>query len=593
MPFRRCAFLICAASAASPAVHVPTLGSLEGTYTAGDNISDVPSDVSAFLGIPYGKPPVGNFRFQPPQSHGSWESPRLATAFGSKCLQGKVMGKRSSDALRGSASDHSEDCLFLNVFGPTRALNASEKLPVMVWIHGGAYVNGQSNNYPAQGMVQASNNSVIVVTINYRLNVFGFLGSDKLRSRAADNSTGNYGIQDQRMALQWVQDHIGAFGGDGQHITIFGESAGGNSVLNHLTQPASFPFYTKAIIESGAYEGTVDIVAAEEQYESLLKASGCADIDCVVGLNATDLVKFQELKHWGPVVDGISLLANPLDLVASQRYNNKVPVIVGSNRDEEAFFLNIAAYKAIVPADLSSARLDMILAYTLGAGHVAEVKKLYDPAVYEYPANLGNYSQSWWTYMRIKTDSQPGLGACAVRNVSRNLLAGGTPSVHNYLFAHALQEVDPGIPSTGPGSAVVPHASEIPFVFGSERLKAEGEMELGAKMSKMWTAFAQTANRSISSSDFSWEPFTSADEKTLVLRTASEGGLSHTSALRQAVCDYWDTHKQKGPAAARHQRRFPGRLSKAPKVIEDLFSQRREVEEKYSGEQEDEVIIFV
>jgi para-nitrobenzyl esterase len=165
--------------------------------------------------------------------------------------------------IQGSHVDAGEDCLFLNVYTPARNTIASEQdgsgrsdraLPVMLWIHGGSYVSGASNQYPGEALVAASNGTVVVITINYRLNVFGFLGSKELKTRSPDGTTGNYGIEDQRLAMSWARQHIAAFGGDPEQITIFGESAGGNSVINHLAQSASFPLYQRAIVESGAYE---------------------------------------------------------------------------------------------------------------------------------------------------------------------------------------------------------------------------------------------------------------------------------------------------------------------------------------------------
>merc|ERR1719189_1048691 len=131
-------------------------------------------------------------------------------------------------------------------------------------------------------MVSASNSSVVVVDFNYRLNVFGFLGSAEVASSTSDGSAGGFGIQDQRLAMKWVKDHIGAFGGDSDSITIFGESAGGNSVINHLARSASFPYYHKAIPQSGPYyEGARPMSSAEAAYQQLLADTGCSDLACL------------------------------------------------------------------------------------------------------------------------------------------------------------------------------------------------------------------------------------------------------------------------------------------------------------------------
>ena len=175
-----------------------------------------------------------------------------------------------------------------------------------------------------------------------RLNVFGFLGSSEVAARTKGGGAGNFGIQDQRAAIAWTKAHIGAFGGDGDDITIFGESAGGNSVINHLAQPASFGLYTKAIIESGAYDlGAEPMASAQASYAKLLTAAKCSDLDCLVAKSPLEVGTANEAgagAGGGPVVDGVSLTDTPVGLIEKKTYNNKVPVIIGSNRDEAAFF---------------------------------------------------------------------------------------------------------------------------------------------------------------------------------------------------------------------------------------------------------------
>jgi carboxylesterase type B len=216
-----------------PTVLVPSLGTVVGAPSA------LVPGVDAFRGIPY----ASQSRWQPPAATAPWAKPLDATAFGPACIQA---GGKSSPGK------NEEDCLFLNVFAPSGALgNDGPLLPVMLWIHGGAYNHGSSNVYSGDVLVAQSNRSVIVVTINYRLNIFGFLGSAEVSAATGGAGSGNFGIMDQRAAMTWTSQHIAAFGGNGSDITIFGESAGANSVWNHLTQPASFPLYTKAIMQSG------------------------------------------------------------------------------------------------------------------------------------------------------------------------------------------------------------------------------------------------------------------------------------------------------------------------------------------------------
>ncbi len=217
-----------------PQLMIQGLGEVSGTAA-------IVKGVARFAGIPYAEPPINALRWQPPVTKRPW-FPRVldATSFGSKCTQG----------LNGTGS---EDCLFLNVYTPTFALHEPEQrnLPVMLFIHGGAYVEGSGDTYPGETLVEPEANPVVVVTINYRLNVFGFLCGKEVMQRSRQC---NFGLEDQRLALAWAKKHISAFGGSGEAITIFGESAGGNSVINHIAAEASAGLFARAIVESGACE---------------------------------------------------------------------------------------------------------------------------------------------------------------------------------------------------------------------------------------------------------------------------------------------------------------------------------------------------
>jgi len=194
----------------------------------------------------------------------------------------------------------------------------------MLWVHGGGFTTGSSDDLPGDGPVLASKLQVVVVKVNYRLNVFGFLGSKDLQPRDPAGSTGNYGIQDQRLAMTWARDYIAAFGGDGANIMIFGDSAGGSSMLNHLTQPASFSLYTKVIVESGTYQGTIPLTAAETTYATFMKTAKCHDLPCLLKLSAEELEKAaSSIAKLGPVVDGVGLTDEPINLIQKARLTTK------------------------------------------------------------------------------------------------------------------------------------------------------------------------------------------------------------------------------------------------------------------------------
>ena len=310
------------ASASVPYVDVPGLGVAFGALSSED------SSIAVFNGIRYATAPIGERRWQSPTPAGPFvDALENATEYGPICWQ-----TPPHHGYNGTYT-MSEDCLFLNVAGPVAALNGSKALPVAVWIHGGSYVSGSSNLYRNFAMASAAKGELIVVTLNYRLNTIGFLGSPAIASAAngATGSAGNFGIEDQRAAMDWVKAHIAAFGGDAKRVTIFGESAGGNSVLNHLAQPKSKGLFQRAIIESGVYSsGGRTMLDATAQYNATLLAASCdasasaADqIACLRACNASSLVEYSSLPPlgamWLPVIDGVSMTKAPTDLIAEVR----------------------------------------------------------------------------------------------------------------------------------------------------------------------------------------------------------------------------------------------------------------------------------
>ena len=200
--------------------------------------------VRAFLGIPYAAPPVRDLRWKPPVAAAKWTGVRKATEFGPHCMQGKVF-----DDMVFRDAGGSEDCLSLNVWVPAKPVGA--KLPVMVWIYGGGFVGGTTSEQRQDGSYLAQQ-GVIVVSMNYRLGVFGFFVHPELAKESGRNSAGNYGLMDQTAALQWVHDNIAAFGGDPGNVTIFGESAGSFSVSAQMASPLAKGLFQKAIGESGS-----------------------------------------------------------------------------------------------------------------------------------------------------------------------------------------------------------------------------------------------------------------------------------------------------------------------------------------------------
>jgi para-nitrobenzyl esterase len=317
------ATLLCLAAAPALAQIRPTeSGPVKGLTIA---------EVAQFRGIPYAAPPVGPLRWRRPHPPLAHAGTLDATQFGPACKQ----------SLSGDAG--SEDCLTLNIFAPASAAAGSNR-PVMVWIHGGGFISGTGRNFDGTALVQHGN--LLVVTINYRLGYLGFLAHPTLSRYDPRHVSGNYGILDQQAALAWVRRNIAGFGGDPKRITIFGESAGGQSVIDQLVSPTAGKL-SAAIAQSGAYLTTLPtLAAAEKTGEEVAKALGCPKQtrNCLYALPADKIAAalnpLSSLGAVSPVVDGRTLPLQPATAFAEGKFQ-KIPVINGSNHDEARLFTGI------------------------------------------------------------------------------------------------------------------------------------------------------------------------------------------------------------------------------------------------------------
>jgi para-nitrobenzyl esterase len=284
-----------------------------------------------FRGIPYAAPPVGNLRWREPQPVAHWDGVRKADQFGAICMQPAPRGATS-------APNMSEDCLFLNVW--TAASSASDRRPVMVWIHPGGYQTG-SGSTPGYDGEALAKKGVVLVTINYRLGVFGFFSHPELTKESEHHASGNYALMDQAAALGWVQKNIAAFGGDPQRVTVFGDSAGSSSIANLMGSPRVKGLFQRAVGESGAWMGlslTPARTLAEAEQAGVKIAEGlqAPTLDQLRAKPAEDLLKAG--RAGGPVVDGW-FLPEDVGAVFAGHKQNDVPLLVGSNQDEGTFFL--------------------------------------------------------------------------------------------------------------------------------------------------------------------------------------------------------------------------------------------------------------
>mmetsp|Transcript_43852 Transcript_43852/g.136523 ORF Transcript_43852/g.136523 Transcript_43852/m.136523 type:complete len:602 (+) Transcript_43852:87-1892(+) len=530
-------------------------GQLRGTCDA--------RGVCQYLGIPFAAPPIGHLRWKPPQPPHNWQGVRDATQYGSPCVQLAGVVPNVSKPLVGD-----ESCLFLNVWTPPAGGCRRASCPVMFWIHGGAFISGAGSQYDSSNLV-AYAGDVVVVTTNYRLGVLGFLGSEALRGRdASGGSTGNYGIQDQRAALQWVRRNIHGFGGDAGNVMIFGESAGGGSVSMHLTMQRSWPLYHKAAIESGAYSywTAQPMRQAEQLYQDLLNASGCGaqGLPCLATLDVSKLARTAMLGlpararpygcQFAPTVDGVELKKLPWELRDEGHFNTQVPVLAGYNKDEGTIGVDFSPLSKIY---------EKVAGMTAGdfARLVTELQYNATPA--DLPAILDVYSvnrsggdpdyTSWyWAATHFSGDY---AFSCPTRRAARAISRHGRSRLFLYYFAHESRAAPfdfagvKGVNHTAGAS----HASEIEFVFLLEdphgqlpHLIGEDEKLLARTMAAYWINFARTSDPNTAgekrpaqrtSLTIPWEPFTPERQVSVRLDLPH---LSDAVGRNDPQCDLMD-----------------------------------------------------
>lgn len=316
--------------------------------------------ISYYRGLHYAQPPVGSLRWQKPvpvESSTNLTGQTIqATTQAPACIQGYPAWEYAAATAPGAFSStpqgQSEDCLILDILVPTKPQTVTGGLPVVVQIHGGGYTVGNALSYPGDAIVNASNGGLIYVAIQYRLGIFGFLGGSDVK----DNGVLNVGLFDQRLALEWVQRHIGAFGGDSSKVTIWGGSAGGGSVTYQLMQGGGLgePPFRAAIAEYPWWQPLLNESTQELQYRFALDASGCSGINCLRGLGESELTAAGQAdfnnsypgtgnaygSFWfGPVVDGEFLKSLPDEAFKKGEYY-KVPLLVDREGYEGDIFSN-------------------------------------------------------------------------------------------------------------------------------------------------------------------------------------------------------------------------------------------------------------
>jgi len=507
--------LIAAAPAASASTlggRAAAIGSGPVTGTANGPVRGLANgSVDEFLGIPYAAPPVGALRWQPPQPAARWSGVRDATRFAPHCPQPTTPFGQAST---------SEDCLFLNVFTPSRQ-QAGSHFPVMVWIHGGALVTGESNDYDPAALVA---DGVTVVTINYRLGALGFLAHPALAD--ANGQSGDYGLMDQQAALRWVRRNIASFGGNPHNVTIFGESAGGLSTLSQVASPQARGLFERAIVESGSYNLTqASLASAEAAGEAFAVKAGCASqtAACLRSLPVSTILADQDAAGYTPNINS-EVLPDTLGTAFATGNFNRVPIINGTNRDESRLFV---ALSELAGNPVTASNYQSMISSTLGvpAAVAALIAAKYPLTAFPSPSiALG----------AVGTDA---IFACPALTIDQ--------SVSRFVPAFAYEFNDENAPELFLPPVSFPygaaHASEIQYLMDlptaafPSTLSAQ-QQQLAATMKEYWTNFAHRGFPSSPGTPF-WPLFNNLTQKMQSL--APPAPQTETDFANTHNCAFW------------------------------------------------------
>ena len=435
--------------------------------------------VAAYLGVPYAAPPLGGNRWRAPQPPASWGGVRVANQHPPSCYQPLTphgFGPWTAEyVVQGAIS---ENCLYLNIWtpapnGPAAQVRA-ERLPVLLWIHGGGFTTG-SGSIPIYDGAALAAHGIVVVDVNYRLGVFGFLAHPALSARAPQHVSGNYGLLDIVAALRWLHANVAAFGGDPHAITIAGQSAGAAAVIDLDVSPLADGLYARAIAESGAGLNlpTATLAAAEQAGEQFARAHGARTLAALRALPAARLSGGPPgaQRGFAPIVDGWVLPQAPAQLLAAGRFH-RTPFLTGMVADENSAMTPTYQHQ-------SAAQCEATLERLFGA-QLATFHKLY--------WQPGSGTDCTTPLQQLLRDR----GLAATWQWAQTRAAQGSPLIYLYLYDHP----EPGPDASRYGAF---HSSEIPYVF--ETLNASParpftvrDRAICAVMSAYWLNFVKRGN---------------------------------------------------------------------------------------------------
>jgi para-nitrobenzyl esterase len=520
--------------------------------TASGNVQGVlRGGTCTYLGVPFAAPPTGDLRWRPPQPRGPWAPGTLnATVVPQACAQINPAG-----AVAGI-----EDCLTLNIWAPA-AVAAGPGLPVLIWLHAGAFLGASSNFAANDGRRFAEERGAVVVAPNYRLGAFGWLAHNALTLEDRNYpSSGNYGLADQRAALRWVRDNIASFGGNPANVTLAGGSAGAISTSLHLVSPSSRGLFHRAIMPSGFASARLDSASeAAAQGEAFAAALGCTDRAAVVSclrsrsqnqvLAALPLSSlpggFQQYAQepgrvaWGPVVDGLEVPDQPRELYRRGQFS-RMPVIVGTTRDEGWTFVDRS-----FPAGLDALQYDRAVRTEFGMDA--------DAVLGLYPATMFPTAKD--ALARLTGDVE---FVCEARRIARVMHHDGAP-VYVYSYEYPVDPVNPGRAF---------HGLDTNLLFGnnfaapSNHVLTPADLVIYDAMSTFWRRFIETGNPNPRGAPVQWPPYRPGPFDTPVDPSRSDrhfvfgDRLGVANYLRDSQCNFWESFYFRSvlgavPAAAR------------------------------------------